>query len=117
MSCYLLSKETREILLQRFPPAYEDVIAHHITYKFGSKELPPEAEVFVIGHCTDNIGIEGLIVEVNGTLFRPDNKIYHITWSLSRAKGYRPVDMNLILQGYSINRFNEFKIEVEVIRG
>mgnify|MGYP003992709719 CR=1 FL=1 len=112
-SCYTFAKETRKDLLKRFRPLYTDVIADHITYEFGSKELPPyAAEVFVYGHLTDNIGIEALMVEVNGSLFRPDNQLYHITWSLERAKGYKPKHTNLIIQGYPINKFEAFEIEV-----
>ena len=32
-----LDKKSRRALLSQFPPQFPDVIAHHITYKFGTK--------------------------------------------------------------------------------
>jgi len=98
---YLLSEKSRALLLQRFPPKYSDFIGHHITEKFGVKPntTPPEqpSEVWVVGYMDDGKGVEGLLVEVNGTIERPAGGRYHITWSIDRSAGRKPVHTNDII--------------------
>lgn len=104
---YELSDSDREKLLDLFPPKFPDVIAHHVTLAFGVPE-PEEGAVGsrvlikVIGHTEDE-SLEALVVEVDGKAQRPDGKTFHITWSLDRSKGRKPVQSNqLILNaGYS----------------
>lgn len=96
-TAYKLSDSSRHELLQHFNPKYPEVIAHHITYKFPAKsndELPPDVkEAHVIGYENGD-GIEAVVVEINGSTKRPDGKLYHITLSLDRAKGKKPVHSN-----------------------
>ena len=96
-TAYKLSDSSRHDLLQHFKPKYPEVIAHHITYKFPAKstdELPPDVkEAHVIGYENGD-GIEAVVVEINGSTKRPDGKLYHITLSLDRAKGKKPVHSN-----------------------
>ena len=41
------------------------------------------------------------MVEIDGTIQRPDGEIFHITWSLDRQKGFKPVDSkDLLKQGF-----------------
>lgn len=93
-TAYVLSEETREALLDRFPPKYEKVIAHHVTVDFGVPEdapVPPEADVKVVGYADNGEGLEALVVSVDGEKRREDGKYYHVTWSLDPEK-FKPVD-------------------------
>lgn len=87
---YLLTEKTRNELLALFPPKYEKVVAHHITLTFGVPATTPPPEmpesVTVVGHIDSGDGVEGLLVEVNGTTFRPDGSRYHVTWSLAEGR-------------------------------
>lgn len=99
---FVLSEETRQHLLREFPPKYPDVVCHHITHRFGVGR-DPKAEygkqapaIRVVGYsCGD--GIEALVVTVGGSEKRPDGKKYHITHSLNKAMGKKPVDSNAII--------------------
>jgi hypothetical protein len=103
-----LPQDERELLLQRFPPKYENVIADHVTLRVGaSPDTPmprrPEASR-IVGRADDGKGLECLVVEIDGTADRPDGSTYHITWSLGsgrtaresndvlRDKGWSPID-------------------------
>src|SRR5215216_5632157 len=94
---WTLSPEQREMLLRTFPPAYPDVIADHITLDGNAdpQSAPPDhAEVTVIGEIDDGDGLQALVAEVNGSTSRPDGGTFHITWSLDRKRGRRPVQSN-----------------------
>ena len=74
-------------------------VCHHITYAFGTERgdrLPPRPRALrIVGHADDGSGIEALIVAVDGTMVRPDGKIFHIT--LSHAEGRAPVESNALI--------------------
>jgi len=96
-----ISHESRSRLAAKFPPKFSDFIGHHITYKRGAKsDQPlPEANTFsVVGYAVNEEGIEALVVEVDGTTVRPDGGTYHITWSLDREAGFKPVASNELLK-------------------
>lgn len=100
-----VDQASRSRLAQQFPPKFPEFIGHHITYKRGAKsDQPlPEATAFkVVGYACDDAGIEALVVEVDGTSTRPDGKVYHITWSLDREAGFKPVNSNDLIadKGY-----------------
>lgn len=100
-TAYVLSDETIERLMERFPPKYEKVIAHHVTVEFGvpeGTEPPPEADIKVVGYADSEDGLEALVVSVNGSPKREDGKHFHVTWSLDPDK-YKPVDSNELI-GY-----------------
>lgn len=97
-----ISHESRSKLVAQFPPKFPEFIGHHITYKFGVKsDIPlPEASNFrVVGYACNDAGLEALVVEVDGTTVREDGKTYHITWSLDREAGFKPVNSNDLVQG------------------
>ena len=72
-------------------------MGHHITHEFPSDKKPPTPkEVKVVGRVEED-GIEALVVMIDGNKFRPDGKIYHITWSLDPAR-FSPVDSNKLLK-------------------
>jgi hypothetical protein len=91
-----LPRDERERLLERFPPSYEEVIADHVTLRFGA-ELPPKpAASSVVGRADDGRSLECLVVALDGTTHRPDGSTYHITWSL--GPGRKPVESNDLLR-------------------
>lgn len=93
---YELTTSTRNQLLEIFPPKYERVICNHITEKYGVAKNAPAPEmpsnICVIGYIDSGDGVEGLLVEINGSTVRPDGAKYHIT--LSIATNRKPVDTN-----------------------
>jgi len=100
-----ISAESRSRLAAQFAPKFPEFIGHHITYKMGVKsDVPlPEATSFkVVGYACNEEGIEALVVEVDGTTVREDGKTYHITWSLDREAGFKPVKSNdLVKNGWT----------------
>lgn len=40
----------------------------------------------MVGRADDGIGVEALVVEIDGTIVRPDGGAYHITWSLGDGR-------------------------------
>jgi hypothetical protein len=97
-TAYLLTKKSRQKLEYLFPPKYPDFIGHHITERFG---VGPDAEapddpvlVQVVGYIDNGEGVEGFLVEIDGASERPSGGKYHITWSIDRNKGFKPVNTN-----------------------
>ena len=120
-TAYELDKKSRQILAATFPPKYPDFIGHHITNKMVKKNevtLPAMPKsVRVIGYADDGEGLEALVVEVNGRKLRPDGKLYHITWSLDRSKGRKPVQSNgLVMNGYDPVTPIEIKAKPELYK-
>jgi hypothetical protein len=112
-SAHLLSKAARKIVLEKFPPKFPDVFAHHATIKFGvadTEKIPAQAKVVVIGYICD-ASLEALIVTVNGKKFRPDGKRYHITLSLDKSKGRTPVQSNVLILSKDFDEVTAFEIE------
>ena len=99
-TAYVLTEDSKSALLERFPPKYSTVVAHHITVKFGvsaSEGLPERVPVTVVGYIDNEEGLEALVVSVNRSVDREDGKTYHITWSLDEAK-FKPVDSNDLIR-------------------
>ena len=95
-----LVEEDREILLNRFPPTWPDVIADHITLEVvssGHAKLPPNVSAAVVGWVDDGEGLQSLVVEVDGTTARPDRGTFHITWSLDRERGREAFGSNVVI--------------------
>lgn len=110
---YLLSEQSRVELMEIFTPLFPDVIGHHVTYSFGSDEFPPDVtSACVIGYIRDN-SLECLVVSIDGNIHRPDGKIYHITWSLDRSLGRKPVDSNKVLQTKQFEQIPAINISIE----
>ena len=95
-----LPQVERDLLLQRFPPRYDNVVADHVTLVVGATpETPLPREVdnaAVIGRADDDDGVECLVVEIDGSTDRPDGSTYHITWSL--GSGRRARESNDVLR-------------------
>jgi hypothetical protein len=88
-----LPEVERELLLRRFPPRYENVVANHVTLRAGAtaeNPLPDEPNSSnVVGRADDGESLECLVVQINGTTDRPDGSIFHITWSLGPGRRAR----------------------------
>ncbi|HYE01162.1 MAG TPA: hypothetical protein VEH84_17390 [Alphaproteobacteria bacterium] len=96
---WLIPAEERRRLLALFPPRYPDAVAEHVTLRFGDPKAPapPPAAGRIVGIADDGRGVQALVVEIDGTTRRPDGGTYHITWSLDRAAGRKPVHSNDVL--------------------
>lgn len=96
-----LDRAERTSLLERFPPVYTHIVADHVTLaaKVGAgAPLPAETAGRIVGRADDGDGVEAMVVEIAGTTDRPDGSTYHVTWSLDRAKGRRPVESNDVIR-------------------
>ena len=88
-----LPSDEREVLLERFPPKYENAVADHVTLRLGATpetplpRLPETARI--VGRADDGSSLECLVVEMDGTTDRPDGSTYHITWSLGSHRKAR----------------------------
>lgn len=117
----VLNDQTRATLVERFPPKYKDFIGHHITLKFGvpkDTDLPLQPrDVKVVGYASDD-SLEAFVVSVDGKVNRPDGSTYHITWSLDRSKGRKPVDSNkLLTKGYQkLDNPINVKTEIKMLK-
>lgn len=105
ISVYLLDEESRNQLLEEFPPRFPTVVGHHVTVKFKASDsdpLPPTGKYEVIGHTQiierrpNGSGIEALVVAINGNINREDGEVYHITWS--HGPGYTPKDSKALVK-------------------
>lgn len=96
---YELTDHARSELLAHIDPIFPDVVAHHVTHEFGVYEsLPPDTNtVRVIATASDD-RVQAAIVKINGTTQRLDGSFYHITISLDREAGAKPVDSNRLIK-------------------
>lgn len=98
-----LRADERELLLQQFPPKYENVVADHVTLRTGATPetpLPRKPESRIVGRADDGKGLECLVAELDGTTDRPDGSTYHITWSLGPTRRARESNDVLRDQGW-----------------
>lgn len=87
-SGWLVDPADREALLQRFPARYPQVVAHHVTLKFGDRQAraPGETRGEIVGEADDGRGVQALVVAIDGSTDRPDGSTYHVTWSLGPGR-------------------------------
>ena len=102
---WALDRQEREALLTRFPPRYGEVVADHVTLKFGDAEarLPTETSGEIVGEADDGRGVQAMVVRIGGTTDRPDGSTYHITWSL--GPGRRAKESNDVLAAHGWRAF------------
>jgi hypothetical protein len=84
-----VDRHQRDALLQHFPPVYANVVADHVTLKFGveDKPVPPhKTQGRIVGFADDGEGVQAAVVAIDGTTHRPDGSTYHITWSLADGR-------------------------------
>ena len=110
-----LPETERELLLRRFPPKYENVVADHVTLRVGADAdtpLPNEPNSSrIVGRADDGESLECLVVELDGMTDRPDGSTYHITWSLGPGRRARESNDVLRDQGWD---FIEAPVPVEL---
>lgn len=95
-----LEASDRGQLLARFEPLFPDVIADHVTLRTGTDyktPLPREMRGEIVGEVDDGTGVQALVVRIGGSTDRGDGSTYHITWSIDRARGRRPVESNDVI--------------------
>ena len=84
-----LDPDDRAALLARFPPRYAEIVADHVTLRFGTDDataLPTATAGEVVGEVDEGTGVQALVVEIGGTTARGDGSHFHITWSLAPAR-------------------------------
>lgn len=116
---WTLDPEDRAHLLERFPPAFPDVIADHVTLG-RQKKKPKDVEASVVGYASDRQGLEALAVAVNGTTARPDGSIYHMTWSLDAKAGRQAIESNHLLEDHGFVELDKplaIRLYPSVLRG
>lgn len=104
-TAYVIGDASRAELLERFPPKYPDIIAHHITLKYGAAEgeTPREpGHVRIVGHH-DGGNIQVLVAEVDGEQHQQTEtdgakRFLHITLSLDKAQGVSARNSNDLLE-------------------
>ena len=88
-----LPRDERDVLLDRFPAKYDNVVADHVTLRVGATPetpLPREpGSARIVGRADDDRSLECMVVELDGTTDRPDGSTYHITWSLGPGRKAR----------------------------
>jgi hypothetical protein len=101
-----LYRATRDELLQKFTPRYHDADADHVTLRTRAwrEPLPPEVDATIVGHADDGDSLEAMVVRIDGCTDRPDGSIFHITWSMDKAKGREPRESNDLLKGRGWHR-------------
>jgi hypothetical protein len=106
-TAFVLPEAMRARLLQHFPPKFKDVICHHVTDNFGVpadyKVSNDPATVTVVGYASDT-SLEAIVVTIDGSLYRKDGNRYHITLSLDKSQGRKPVESNGVIakQGFEV---------------
>jgi len=98
-----IDRADRAALLARFPPLYRETVADHVTFgrKSSAPPLPDAARAVVVGRADDGLGVEALVVEVNGDTARWDGSTYHVTWSLEPGREARESNAVIAERGWT----------------
>jgi hypothetical protein len=108
-----LDNSSHQKLLNRFPPKYPRIAAHHVTYYYGSTPylgMPDISKIKVIGYACDDY-IEAAVCEVAGELKSPDGRVFHITISYDPKKR-ESKDSNKLLFSGNWKKVTPFTIQV-----
>lgn len=103
---WILTETSRALLLDRFEPRYARIVAHHVTLAshHAAADVPGAAGFAVVGHAVADMGIEALVVRVDGKTQRPDGKTFHVTWSIDPASGCKPQDSNRLIEQHGFTK-------------
>lgn len=95
---WTLDESERGGLLDRYPPRYANVVAHHVTLASDAEDraLPGPVHAAIVGRGDDGKGVEAMVVAIDGDTARPDGSTFHITWSL--GDGRRARESNEVLK-------------------
>lgn len=114
-TAFVLTEAARRAVLARVRPEFPDVIAHHVTHEYDvspdNVRIPNVDRVRVIGVATDFAKVQALACEVNGRRLRPDGNPYHITLSIDRKEGGKPVHSNIVV-GRGFEPIDPFEVDV-----
>jgi hypothetical protein len=94
----------RAALLARVPPHYANVVADRVTLR---GHQPPDAALpdakrgEIVGHADDGVGVEALVVAIDGSTDRPDGSIGHVTWSLAPGREARESNDIIAARGWA----------------
>ena len=117
-----LSSSCREQVLARFKPRFEHVFAEHVTYLYGVDrnvdlhiEMPKKPRsLLAYAYASDDLGVEALLIEVDGQRMRSDGKPYHLTLSL--AEGRRQSDSNQVIEDFGSTKLAEpFELDADAV--
>jgi len=114
---WLLDPDERLDLLRQFPPAYANVVAHHVTLLPGAPpegKLPTETSGEIVGEANDHVGVQSLVVSIGGTTARRTGGTYHITWSLE--PGRKAVESNKVIEEYGWTRCSPVPVKLKPAR-
>lgn len=95
-----LDPTDRASRLARFPALFPDVVADHVTLRSGTDASTPlrsERHGEIIGEFDDREGVQALVVRIGGSTIRADEGVFHITWSLDRARGRKAKESNNVI--------------------
>ena len=104
---WTLDAGDRTSLLDRFPPRYAKVVAHHVTLATDAeqRDLPSDVRAAMVGRTDDDRGVEAMVVTIDGGTARPDGSTFHITWSL--GDGRRARESNDVLKERGWEKFDK----------
>lgn len=103
---FRIPEKSKQMLLDAFPLAERMVpVCEHVTHilqgaSTAEVETGVAAEVVVVGRV-QTVENDVLVVEVNGSIRRPDGRVYHITHGISPADGGKPVGSNAAIEAAS----------------
>lgn len=111
-----LDRAQREELLGRFPPRYRNVIADHVTLQTNAEAhpLPDPVQAAIVGHADDDDSLEAMVVAIDGKTGRPDGSVFHITWSLDKAKDRVARESNDLLRSRDWEAYDKV-IPIELV--
>lgn len=100
-SAYVLTEDSRKEVLEYFNPIHKETICHHITHKFpdteeGFRTIEMPKRIEIVGYAC-NEKVETLVCSIDDKSKREDGGYFHITLSLDKEKGAKPVDSNYLL--------------------
>lgn len=113
---FTLTPKSRSQVLKNIGSVYSDVICHHITYKMTKETTPLPSQpksIRVVGYVLGD-KVEVAVVEINGSTRRSDGGTFHITISVDRNAGGKPVHSNNLLNNGWNNIDKPFDIDVYV---
>lgn len=119
---FVLDEESRNQLLMAVPAKFQDIITHHVTLAFGVPENAyiSDGQGVVITPVWEYFddSLQAVVVRVEGYgLKRPDGKDFHITLSLDKSKGRKPVHSNELIAKYDRTTYSIPIIGCPVLTG
>ena len=118
---FVLDEKSQDLLISKFPFAYEKAYCHHVTLFFAGKEeqfnevlknlKSDSQDVHVNYIVNDNDGIQCFIVEFNSEYHRYDGCTFHITHSIRKDK--KPSHSNIAIKQVLVpNSWNKDKVTI-----